>query len=117
MKILFFLIFSVVFATEQSWDEELLYKASFGGVDVARATLKSKKFKNIQNQDILRIEFKAKSKPSLKYIFPINDKIIIDPSQDHINHFFNLKNLNIIYFKKLSAYDFFTILRFLGSIN
>jgi Protein of unknown function (DUF3108). len=78
MKILFFLIFSGVFATEQSWDEKLLYKASFGGVDVAKATLKSKKFKNIQNQDILRIEFKAKSKPSLKYIFPINDKIIID---------------------------------------
>ena len=78
MKILFFLIFSGVFATEQSWDEKLLYKASFGGVDVATATLKSKEFKNIQNQDILRIEFKAKSKPSLKYIFPINDKIIID---------------------------------------
>ena len=56
----------------------LLYNASFGGVDVATATLKSKKFRNIQNQDILRIEFKAKSKPSLKYIFPINDKIIID---------------------------------------
>ena len=78
MKILFFLIFSVIFAKDQSWDEMLLYNASFGGVDVATATLKSKKFKNIQNQDILRIEFKAKSKPSLKYIFPINDKIIID---------------------------------------
>jgi hypothetical protein len=56
----------------------LLYSASFGGVDVATATLKSKKIKNIENQDILRIEFKAKSKPSLKYIFPINDKIIVD---------------------------------------
>ena len=81
MKILFFLIFSVIFAKEQSWDEKLLYNASFGGVDVATATLKSKKFKNIQNQDILRIEFKAKSKPSLKYIFPINDKIIIDKNE------------------------------------
>ena len=78
MKILFFLIFTVIFAKDQSWDEMLLYNASFGGVDVATATLKSKKFKNIQNQDILRIEFKAKSKPSLKYIFPINDKIIVD---------------------------------------
>ena len=77
MKILFFLIFSVIFAKDQSWDEMLLYNASFGGVDVATATLKSKKFKNIQNQDILRIEFKAKSKPSLKYIFPINDKKIV----------------------------------------
>jgi len=78
MRTLFFLIFSGVFAMDQSWDEILLYNASFGGIDVATATLKSKKFKNIQNQDILRIEFKAKSKPSLKYIFPINDKIIID---------------------------------------
>ena len=78
MKILFFLIFSGVFAMNQSWDEKLLYIASFGSLDVATATLKSKKLKNIQNQDILRIEFKATSKPSLKYIFPINDKIIID---------------------------------------
>ena len=59
MKILFFLIFSVIFAKDQSWDEMLLYKASFSGVDVATATLKSKKFKNIQNKDILRIEFES----------------------------------------------------------
>jgi len=78
MKILFFLFFSAIFAIDQSWDEKLLYSASFGGVDVATATLKSKKIKNIENRDILRIEFKAKSRPSLKYIFPINDKIIID---------------------------------------
>ena len=78
MRILFFFIFSFIFAKGQSWDETLLYNASFSGVDVATATLKSKKFKNIQNQEILRIEFIAKSKPSLKYIFPINDKIIID---------------------------------------
>ena len=78
MRILFLLIFSAIFANDQSWDEKLLYSASFGGVDVATATLKSKKIKNIENQDILRIEFKAKSKPSLKYIFPINDKIIVD---------------------------------------
>ena len=78
MKILFFLFFSAIFAIDRSWDEKLLYSASFGGVDVATATLKSKKIKNIEDQDILRIEFKAKSKPSLKYIFPINDKIIVD---------------------------------------
>jgi hypothetical protein len=78
MKILFLLIFSAIFANDLSWDEKLLYSASFGGVDVATATLKSKKIKNIEDQDILRIEFKAKSKPSLKYIFPINDKIIVD---------------------------------------
>ena len=78
MRILFYFIFSFIFAKDQSWDETLLYNASFSGVDVATATLKSKKFKNIQNQEILRIEFIAKSKSSLKYIFPINDKIIID---------------------------------------
>ena len=78
MRILFFFIFSFIFAKNQSWDETLVYNASFSGVDVATATLKSKKFKNIQNQEILRIEFIAKSKPSLKYIFPINDKIVID---------------------------------------
>ena len=78
MRVLFLIIFSAIFANDQSWDEKLLYSASFGGVDVATATLKSKKIKNIDNQDILRIEFKAKSKPSLKYIFPINDKIIVD---------------------------------------
>jgi len=78
MRILFLLISSAIFANNLSWDEKLLYSASFGGVDVATATLKSKKIKNIDNQDILRIEFKAKSKPSLKYIFPINDKIIVD---------------------------------------
>ena len=78
MRILFFFIFSFIFAKNQSWDETLVYNASFSSVDVATATLKSKKFKNIQNQEILRIEFIAKSKPSLKYIFPINDKIVID---------------------------------------
>ena len=78
MKILFFLVFSIIFAKKQSWDETLLYNASFSGIDVATATLKSKKIKNTQNQDIFRIEFIAKSKPSLKYIFPINDKIVID---------------------------------------
>ena len=78
MRILFLFISSVIFASDQPWDEKLLYSASFGGVDIATATLKSKKIQNIDNQEILRIEFKAKSKPSLKYIFPINDKIIID---------------------------------------
>ena len=78
MRILFLLIFSAIFANDRSWDEKLLYSASFSGVNVATATLKSKKIKNIYDQDILRIEFKAKSKPSLKYIFPINDKIIVD---------------------------------------
>ena len=46
MKILFFLFFSAIFAIDRSWDEKLLYSASFGRVDVATATLKSKKIKN-----------------------------------------------------------------------
>ena len=33
----------------------------------------------------------------------IDDKITSEPNHDHIIHFLNLKNLNIIYFKKLSA--------------
>ena len=82
MRILFLFIFSGIFANDQPWDEKLLYSASFGGVDIATATLSSKKIQNINNQNILRIEFKAKSKPSLKYIFPINDKIIIDVDLD-----------------------------------
>ena len=45
MRILFFLIFSGISAMDQSWDETLLYNASFGGVDVATATLKSKNLK------------------------------------------------------------------------
>ena len=76
MKILFFLIFSVIFAKDQSWDEMLLYNASFGGVDVATATLKSKKFKNIQN-----VQFKKNIEQAIKSI-PLkeNDLIIITGS-------------------------------------
>ena len=123
MKILFLLIFSAIFANDQSWDEKLLYSASFGGVDVATATLKSKKIKNIENQDILRIEFKAKSRPSLKYIFPINDKIIVDVDlntwqplkvekkiregnyKQHSISIFDHKNNMFIYKKDSISYD------------
>ncbi len=66
MRILFLLIFSDIFANDQSWVEKLLYSASFVGVDVATATLISKKIKNVKYQDILRIELKAKSNPSFK---------------------------------------------------
>ena len=52
-----------------------------------------------------------------KLIIADDVKIIKDPNHDQINHFFNLKNLNMFYFKKLSAYDFLTIFLFLGSIN
>ena len=47
MRILFLLIFSAIFANDRSWDEELLYRASFSGIDVATATLKSKKLKTL----------------------------------------------------------------------
>ena len=46
-----------------------------------------------------------------------DNKIIRDPNHDHTNHFFNLKTLNIVYFIKLSAYDFLIIFFSLGSIN
>ena len=41
-----------------------------------------------------------------------DNKIVNDPTHDHINHFLNLKNLNIFYFKKLSAYDFLIVFLF-----
>ena len=146
MRILFLLIFSAIFANDRSWDEKLLYSASFSGVDVATATLKSKKIKNIDDQDILRIEFKAKSKPSLKYIFPINDKIIVDvdlntwqplkvekkiregsykqnslSTYDHKNNMFFYKNDSISYdgkvFNPYSLIYYFRTLDFSSNAN
>ena len=79
MKTMFLilLVSSICFADKQ-WDEVLEYTASFGGVDVANASLSSKRYINSENKNILKIQFIAKSKPSLKFIFPINDKITID---------------------------------------
>ena len=79
MKTMFLilLVSSICFADKQ-WDEVLEYTASFGGLDVANASLSSKRYINSENKNILKIQFVAKSKPSLKFIFPINDKIIID---------------------------------------
>ena len=64
----------------------------------------------------LKLEFSSKE---LAINYAKKKKIdyeLIDPTHDHINHFLNLKNLNIYYFKKLSAYDFFTVFLFFGSI-
>ena len=47
-------------------------------IHIANATLKSKQKINLVNQEILHIEFQAKSRSSVKYIFPINDIISID---------------------------------------
>ena len=79
MKIIFLILFitSLCFGDKQ-WDEVLEYTASFGGVDVANASLSSKRYINSENKNILKIQFVARSKPALKFIFPINDKIIID---------------------------------------
>jgi hypothetical protein len=79
MKIMFLIltISALCFGNKQ-WDEVLNYTASFGGVNVANASFSSKRFINSENKNILKIQFVAKSKPSLNFIFPINDKIIID---------------------------------------
>ena len=79
MRIMFLILLmsSLCFGDKQ-WDEVLEYTASFGGVNIANASLSSKRYINSDNKNILKIQFIAKSKPSLKFIFPINDKIIID---------------------------------------
>ena len=79
MRIIFrILVISTICFGGKEWDEVLEYTASFGGVEVANASLSSKRFMSFKNKNILKIQFIAKSKPSLNFIFPINDKIIID---------------------------------------
>jgi len=69
MKIMFLISFmsSLCFGDKQ-WDEVLEYTASFGGINVADASLSSKRYINSENKNILKIQFVAKSKPSLKFI-------------------------------------------------
>ena len=75
---IYILIISFLYSNNEDWDEVLNYSAYFSGIHVANATLKSKQKKDLNNKDILNIEFQAKSRSSMKYIFPINDIISID---------------------------------------
>ena len=75
---IYILIISFLYSNNEDWDEVLNYSAYFSGIHVANATLKSKQKKDLNNKDILNIEFQAKSRSSVKYIFPINDIISID---------------------------------------
>ena len=75
---IYILVISFLCSNNNDWDEILRYSAYFSGIHVANATLKSKQKTNLFNQNILNIEFQAKSRSSLKYIFPINDIISID---------------------------------------
>ena len=75
---IYILIISFLYSNNEDWDEILKYSAYFSGIHVANATLKSKQKKDLNNKDILNIEFQAKSRSSVKYIFPINDIISID---------------------------------------
>ena len=75
---IYILIISFLYSNNEDWDEVLNYSAYFSGIHVANATLKSKQKINLVNQEILHIEFQAKSRSSVKYIFPINDIISID---------------------------------------
>ena len=68
--------------SNNSWDEILKYSAYFGGIHVANATLKSKETINLDGEKIFTIEFKAKSKSSFNYLFPINDIVKIDLYRD-----------------------------------
>ena len=68
--------------SNNSWDEILKYSAYFGGIHVANATLKSKDSTTSKGERIFTIEFKAKSKSSFNYIFPINDIVKIDLYRD-----------------------------------
>ncbi|MDP7196256.1 MAG: DUF3108 domain-containing protein [SAR202 cluster bacterium] len=75
---IYILIISFLYSNNEDWDEVLNYSAYFSGIHVANATLKSKQKKDLNNKDILNIEFQAKSRSSVKYIFPINDIISIE---------------------------------------
>ena len=75
---IYILIISFLYSNNKDWDEVLNYSAYFSGIHVANSTLKSKQIINLVNQEILHIEFQAKSRSSMKYIFPINDIISID---------------------------------------
>ncbi len=75
---IYILIISFLYSNNKDWDEVLNYSAYFSGIHVANATLKSKQKINLVNREILHIEFQAKSRSSVKYIFPINDIISID---------------------------------------
>ena len=80
---IYILIISFLYSNNEDWDEVLNYSAYFSGIHVANATLKSKKKKDLDNEEILHIEFEAKSRSSVKYIFPINDIISIDVETDN----------------------------------
>ena len=80
---IYILIISFLYSNNEDWDEVLNYSAYFSGIHVANATLKSKQKKDLNNKDILNIEFQAKSRSSVKYIFPINDIISIDVETDN----------------------------------
>ena len=61
MKIMFLISFmsSLCFGDKQ-WDEVLEYTASFGGINVADASLSSKRYINSENKNILKIKFRDK---------------------------------------------------------
>tara|TARA_Y100001970_G_C14000362_1_gene733016 strand:+ start:70 stop:738 length:669 start_codon:yes stop_codon:yes gene_type:complete len=69
---------SILLCENNDWDEILNYSAYFSGIHIANATLKSKQIINSINQEILTIEFSAKSKSTFKYIYIIDDIISID---------------------------------------
>ena len=57
--------------------EELNYDASFGSIDAAKGSLKVLNKESINNIMTYHVQFTAKSKGIINYLFPINDQIDI----------------------------------------
>ena len=76
-KYLFCLYLSFVFGDSLPINigETLLYKASFRGIHAANASLKTIKKEVIGIDSVYHIQFLAKSKGPINYVFPIDDEI------------------------------------------
>ena len=80
--------------------ETLRYNASFGGVSAANASLKvigKEEFNDIMT---FHVQFTARSKGLISYLFPINDKIDLWLSEDSL---FTIKESSII---KEGSYEY-----------
>ena len=79
MKLLlaFLLIFPLYGNIPFKIGEELNYDASFGSIDAAKGSLKVLNKESINNIMTYHVQFTAKSKGIINYLFPINDQIDI----------------------------------------
>jgi len=80
--------------------ETLKYNASFGGVPAANASLKVIGKKKLDDIMTYHVQFTAKSKGLISYLFPINDKIDLWLSEDSL---FTIKESSFI---KEGSYEY-----------